>query len=202
MSFYVKLKESKDAKRFRFVTVDNETTGRRAKALAFYSRDVALRAAARQLEERPACEARVVNENGRLRNRTVTESHPGVDAIACAVGLPHDVVLALAKVPGCPVVEGGRGRRFASVEAFKGFLAGLTQEQRLLVPAYAVEIKQKLVLEIAGLCWGASDAEAARMRRMPYDELVALRDEWKRRDAEDKQRAEEQRRALIEQAPG
>lgn len=186
-AWYVRLIDSaKSELRSRFVTADGSTTTHRAKALRFDQRPAALDAAAKLREERPGCDAHVVNEKGRRRSRTITESHPGTDTVAKATGLSPAVILALAGVQGCPVVRGGRGKRFASVEAFRGFLAGLSPEARLKVPAYLKEEKLKVAVAICTLTWGG-DAYGL-VRRNTLAQLQAMLAEWQARDAADKAR--------------
>lgn len=187
MTFYVKLMPP-GAQRFRFLTEAGGSSARRKDARRFPDRDAALACARRLREERLSCQARVVNDKGHERPLTVTEQFPGVTKVAEATGLPAEVVRQLARLRGCPLARGGRGYRFASVEAFKGFLAGLTHEQRLSVPAFCAELKTKLCEEIGKLAWGMDRGEWNRLMRRSYDDLVRLRDDWKARGAADKAR--------------
>lgn len=156
--------------------------------LCYSDRAVALAAATCLREEHPGSRFQRDHLRARVGVGGRQDLHASLVADDPACGLTADVVSSMRRIPGCPYVAGGRGHRFASVEAFKGFLAGLAFEQRLLVPAYLAMEKEKLVEEIAGLAWGADGGETARLRRRSYSDLLHMRDEWRLRDAADKER--------------
>lgn len=188
MSFYVKLLDGVESKRRSYLAEDGSLVARRAKARTWPDRASALEVARRLREERKGCDATVCNEKGRNRPATVSELHPGTEQVATATGLDEDVVRALAGVAGCPVVRGGRGYRFASIEAFRGFVEGMTHEQRLQVPEFLAAEKDKLIEQIAKLTWGMDGGEVARLRRRTYGDLERMLAEWQRRDELDKAR--------------
>jgi hypothetical protein len=123
--------------------------------------------------------------HAKKNRKSVSASHPGTAEVAKAAGLGEEVIRALAGAKGCPLVKGGRGYRFVSVEAFTKWALELPLETRLRVKPWARQLKHEVIEEIAKLTWGA-DSEA--LQRKSHGELLALLAEWEQRDAEDVKR--------------
>ena len=119
------------------------------------------------------------------RKPTVTSTHPCTKDVADALGAHEPLVRALARLPGCPRVHGGRGYRFVSVEAFRAWHDSMSLEDKLKIKPYAKALKEGVVEQISKVSWGVDASQARALMRKSYGGLQRVLAWWEKVAAED-----------------